>query len=87
MHKCFISYKKEDVAYKNYLIDNLGGANFVNKSLDRTINSNDGDYVMKVIRQDYLCDSTVTLFRAETMNWNLFNEGDIHEITVSGEVF
>ena len=62
MHKCFISYKKEDVAYKNYLIDNLGGANFVNKSLDRTINSNDGDYVMKVIRQDYLCDSTVTLF-------------------------
>ncbi len=62
MHKCFISYKKEDIDYKNYLVDNLGGDNFVNKSLDRTINSNDGDYVMKVIRQDYLCDSTVTLF-------------------------
>lgn len=62
MHKCFISYKKEDIAYKDYLINHLGGANFVNKSLDRTINSNDGDYVMKVIRQDYLCDSTVTLF-------------------------
>lgn len=62
MHKCFISYKKEDVAYKDYLINNLGGDNFINKSLDRTINSNDGDYVMRVIRQDYLCDSTVTLF-------------------------
>lgn len=62
MHKCFISYKKEDIDYKNYLVDNLGGNNFVNKSLDRTINSDDGDYVMKVIRQDYLCDSTVTLF-------------------------
>ena len=62
MHKCFISYKKEDIDYKNYLVDNLGGDNFVNKSLDRTINSDDGDYVMKVIRQDYLCDSTVTLF-------------------------
>lgn len=62
MHKCFISYKKEDVAYKDYLIDHLGGANFVNKSLDRAINSDDGDYVMKVIRQDYLCDSTVTMF-------------------------
>lgn len=62
MHKCFISYKKEDVAYKDYLINNLGGDNFINKSLDRTINSNHGDYVMRVIRQDYLCDSTVTLF-------------------------
>ena len=62
MHKCFISYKKEDVAYRNYIIDNFGGDNFVNKSLDRTIDSYDGDYVMKVIRQDYLCDSTVTLF-------------------------
>lgn len=62
MHKCFISYKKEDVEYKNYLINNLGNDNFINKSLDRTIDSIDGDYVMKVIRQDYLCDSTVTLF-------------------------
>lgn len=62
MHKCFISYKKEDAAYRDYLVENLGGDNFINKSLDRTINSYDGDYVMKVIRQDYLCDSTVTLF-------------------------
>lgn len=62
MHKCFISYKKEDAAYKDYLVNTFGGENFVNKTLDRTIDSLDGDYVMKVIRQDYLCDSTVTLF-------------------------
>lgn len=62
MHKCFISYKKEDAAYKDYLVDTFGGENFVIKTLDRTIDSLDGDYVMKVIRQDYLCDSTVTLF-------------------------
>ena len=62
MHKCFISYKKEDSYYKNYLADLLGGENFINKALDRTIESDDGDYIMKVIREDYLKDSTVTLF-------------------------
>ena len=50
MHKCFISYKKEDLWYKDYLIKNLGGENFINKSLDRTINSDDGEYVLYVIR-------------------------------------
>lgn len=62
MHKCFISYKKEDSYYKNYLVDILGSENFINKALDRTIESDDGDYIMKVIREDYLKDSTVTLF-------------------------
>ena len=62
MHKCFISYKKEDIAYKDYLIDQFGGENYIDKSLDRRIDSNDGDYIMEVIRRDYLCDSTVTLF-------------------------
>ena len=76
MHKCFISYKKEDVAYRNYIIDNFGGDNFVNKSLDRTIDSYDGDYVMKVIRQDYLCDSTVTLFLIGTHSSE--NEGTVY---------
>lgn len=62
MHKCFISYKKEDKEYKQYLVDNVGGDDFIDKSLDRTIDSFDGDYVMEVIRSDYLCDSTVTIF-------------------------
>lgn len=62
MHKCFISYKKEDQWYRNKLISDLGGENFIDKSLDRRIDSYDGDYVMQVIRKDYLRDSTVTLF-------------------------
>lgn len=62
MHKCFISYKKEDKVYRTYLIDEFGSENFINKSLDRTIDSDDGDYVMKVIRKEYLSDSTVTIF-------------------------
>ena len=62
MHKCFISYKKEDKSYRTYLIDEFGSENFINKSLDRTIDSDDGDYVMKVIREEYLSDSTVTIF-------------------------
>lgn len=62
MHKCFISYKKEDKAYRTYLINEFGSENFINKSLDKTIDSEDGDYVMKVIREEYLNDSTVTIF-------------------------
>ena len=62
MRKCFISYKKEDKQYKDYLVNNLGSEHFINKALDRKIESYDGDYIMKVIRQDYLCDSTVTIF-------------------------
>ncbi len=79
MHKCFISYKKEDLWYKKYLVDNYGGENFVNKALDRRIDSDDGDYVMKVIRRDYLCDSTVTLFligehSSENEGWDLMGD-------------
>ncbi len=62
MRKCFISFKKEDRAFRDCLVSTYGSDSFIDKSLDRTIDSLDGDYVMQVIRQDYLCDSTVTLF-------------------------
>lgn len=61
-HKCFISYKKEDTAYRDALLKLFSSSDVINKSLDRTINSDNGDYVMQVIRQDYLRDSTVTIF-------------------------
>ena len=61
-HKCFISYKKEDSKYRDMLLNLFASSDVINKSLDRTINSNNGDYVMQVIRQDYLKDSTVTIF-------------------------
>ena len=62
MRKCFISFKKEDRCYKNYLVDNYDKDYFIDKSLDEVINSDDGDYVMQVIREKYLRDSTVTIF-------------------------
>lgn len=61
-HKCFISFKKEDADYRQAVIDLLGKKNYIDKSLDRVIESEDGDYVMQVIREDYLRDSTVTIF-------------------------
>lgn len=61
-HKCFISYKKEDKEYRKAVIDLLGQENYIDKSLDRVIDSENGDYIMQVIREDYLCDSTVTIF-------------------------
>ena len=61
-HKCFISYKKEDISYKEELINLFQEEDIIDKSLDREIESEDGDYIMKVIREDYLSDSTVTIF-------------------------
>lgn len=61
-HKCFISFKKEDLYYKNKLIEKFDTSDVIDKTLDRVIDSNDGDYIMTVIRRDYLKDSTVTIF-------------------------
>lgn len=61
-HKCFISYKKEDIQYKKDLVELFSESDVIDKSLDRVIDSEDGDYIMQVIRNDYLKDSTVTLF-------------------------
>ncbi len=61
-HKCFISFKKEDEYYKNETISLLGADNCIEKSLDYEIESDDGDYIMQVIRDNYLSDSTVTVF-------------------------
>ncbi|MGP1505534.1 MAG: TIR domain-containing protein [Eggerthia catenaformis] len=61
-HKCFVSFKKEDQAYRNALDNLLDESDLINKGLDRVIDSSDGDYIMQVIRNDYLKDSTVTIF-------------------------
>lgn len=60
-HKCFISYKKEDKDYRTKLDDLFNDEDVVNKSLDRVIDSENGNYIMQVIRDDYLKDSTVTI--------------------------
>lgn len=61
-HKCFISFKKEDQWYRDKIDNLFSASDIINKGLDRVIDSDDGDYIMKTIRQDYLKDSTVTVF-------------------------
>jgi hypothetical protein len=60
-HRVFISFKTEDKSYKNYIQNNLG-VDMIDKTLDEAIDSDDEDYIMKKIREDYLSDSTVTIF-------------------------
>lgn len=61
-HKCFISYKKEDQWYRDKIDELFSCSDVINKGLNRRINSYDGDYIMRAIRQEYLRDSTVTVF-------------------------
>jgi hypothetical protein len=60
-HKCYISFKTEDINYKKHIQDNLD-IDMIDKSLDEAINSDDEDYIMQKIREDYLSDTTVTIF-------------------------
>ena len=60
-HKCFISFKTEDECYKKYIQNSLD-VDMIDKSLDEPIDSDDEDYIMRKIREDYLSDSTVTIF-------------------------
>lgn len=59
-HKCYISFKTEDMAYKKAIQDM--GIDMIDKSLNTPINSWSEDYIMRRIRENYLCDSTVTIF-------------------------
>ncbi len=61
-HKCFISFKKENQQYRDKIDALFSISEIINKGLDQVINSDDGEYIMKRIRQDYLLDSTVTVF-------------------------
>lgn len=70
-HKTFISFKTEDESYKNYIQDNLD-IDMIDNSLNEAIDSDNLEYIMKVIREDYLADSTVTIFLiGEKSNENL----------------
>lgn len=60
-HRVFITFKTEDKAYKNYIQNNLG-VDMIDKSLNEAIDSEDEDYIIRKIREDYLSDSTVTIF-------------------------
>lgn len=59
-HRCFISCKTEDFAYKEFIQNDLD-IDMIDHSLNEPINSDNEDYIMQKIREDYLSDSTVTI--------------------------
>lgn len=61
-HKCFISFKKEDRFYRDEILKKLNQEDVPVKFLDRWIDSDDADYILQEIRDQYLSDTTVTLF-------------------------
>lgn len=69
-HKAFISFKFEDVDYKDAIKD-IPGIDMIDKSLNEAINSYNEDYIMQKIRTEYLSDSTVTihLIGARSAEW------------------
>lgn len=75
-HKCFISFKKEDEAYKKAIQSwvDINKVDMIDKSLNTPIDSDNEDYIMRKIREDYLSDSTVTIFligthSSENLGW------------------
>lgn len=60
-HKCFISFKTQDIDYKKKIQKDMG-IEMIDKSLNEPINSDNEDYIMRKIREDYLADSTVTIY-------------------------
>lgn len=63
-HGCFISYKKEDKqkGYLKKIVDKLNELDIPNSYLDRTIDSENIDTVISVLRQEYMNNKPVTLF-------------------------
>ena len=61
-HNCFISFKKEDDYYRRQIVDKLGSELIKGKSLDKWIDSQDIDYIMQVIRSEYMNNTSVTLY-------------------------
>lgn len=60
-HKCFISFKTQDIDYKKKIQEDMR-IEMIDKSLNEPINSDNEDYIMRKIREDYLADSTVTIY-------------------------
>lgn len=59
-HKSYISFKMEDLGYKEQ-VQSLPALDVIDKSLNVSISSDNEDYILQKIRDDYLSDSTVTI--------------------------
>jgi hypothetical protein len=73
-HKCFLSYAGEDADEVLAFVERFTEI-FIPKTVGISeeypwVNSDDDDYVMDVIRDDYLADSTVTLVFIGACTWS-----------------
>ncbi len=75
-HKCYISFKMKDKPFKEVIQKwcDRDRVDMIDKSLDTPINSENEDYIMRKIREEYLSDSTVTIFligehSSEDLGW------------------
>ncbi len=73
--KCFITYHHTDQSYVNLFVEHFDDrldvfiARQLGQMKDDIVKSNDVDYVMRKIREDYLQDSTVTVVMAGKCTW------------------
>jgi hypothetical protein len=72
-HKCFVSYHAGDADEVTAFIDRFGHL-FLPKVIgvsdsDPFVNSDDTDYVMDQVRENYLTDSTVTIVLVGRCTW------------------
>ena len=73
-HKCFLSYYSADADEVLKFVNDFTDV-FIPRAVGVSeaypwVNSDDDDYVMDVIRDDYLADSTVTLVFVGTCTWS-----------------
>ncbi len=72
-HKCFVSYHADDADEVEDFLDSFGHV-FIPRVIgvsdeDDFIDSDDTDYVMDCIREQYLTDSTVTIVLVGNCTW------------------
>jgi len=72
-HKCFVSYHADDMAEVEAFIEKFG-SEFIARSVgvtvdDDFVDSSDGEYIKRRIREKYLTDSTVTIVLLGRCTW------------------
>jgi hypothetical protein len=72
-HTVYVSFKAEDMVYKDAVLD-MSELDCIHKLLNTPIDSDDIDYILQKIREDYLAGSTVTIhligaYGAENRGW------------------
>lgn len=72
-HKCFLSYHRDDVDEVEQFVEQFGET-FIPRVVgvtedDPLVDSDDTDYIMDKIRENYLTDSTVTIVLIGSCTW------------------